>query len=97
MRVRFSARDDAWSDWAPALRAACPEMHLDRDGDPATFDAIIYAPGGDITDFAPYANVRLVLGGNFRRLLGDALEAGRRDRDLAEEHGAPRRRRRGVA
>ena len=44
MRVRFSARDDAWSDWAPALRAACPEMHLDRDGDPATFDAIIYAP-----------------------------------------------------
>ena len=30
-------------------------------------------------------------------LLADALEAGRRDRDLAEEHGAPRRRRRGVA
>lgn len=32
-----------------------------------------------------------------RRLLSDALEAGRRDRDRAEEHGAPRRRRRGVA
>ena len=55
MRVRFSARDDAWSDWAPALRAACPEMQLDRDGDPAAFDSIIYAPGGDITDFAPFA------------------------------------------
>lgn len=32
-----------------------------------------------------------------RRLLGDALEVGRRDRDRAEEHGAPRRRRRGAA
>lgn len=74
MRVRFSARDDAWSEWAPALRAACPEMHLDRDGDPATFDAIIYAPGGDITDFAPYANVRLVqsLWAGVERIVGNA-------------------------
>lgn len=60
MRVRFSARDDAWDEWAPALTAACPEMQLVRTGDPAGFDAIIYAPGGDIDDFAPYTRARLV-------------------------------------
>ncbi|MBW7056829.1 glyoxylate/hydroxypyruvate reductase A [Paracoccus bogoriensis] len=60
MRVRFSACPRAWDEWAPALRAACPEMVLQRDGDPAAFDAIIYAPGGDIKDFSPYRNVRLV-------------------------------------
>ncbi|MGR3449505.1 MAG: 2-hydroxyacid dehydrogenase [Paracoccus sp. (in: a-proteobacteria)] len=60
MQIRFSASDDAWTSWAPVLRAALPEARLSRDGDPASFDAIIYAPGGDITDFAPYRNVRLV-------------------------------------
>lgn len=60
MRVRFSARPQVWDEWAPALRAACPEMVLERDGDPAAFDAIIYAPGGDIEDFSPYRNARLV-------------------------------------
>ncbi|MFN3526752.1 MAG: 2-hydroxyacid dehydrogenase [Paracoccus sp. (in: a-proteobacteria)] len=60
MRVRFSARDGAWDEWAPALTTACPEMQLARTGDPASFDAIIYAPGGDIEDFAPYTRARLV-------------------------------------
>ena len=60
MKVRFSAREAAWSEWAPALRAALPEMELAREGDPASFDAIIYAPGGDITDFTPYHRVKLV-------------------------------------
>lgn len=60
MRVRFSARPGAWDEWAAPLRAACPEMELCKDGDPASFDAIIYAPGGDIEDFSPYVNVRLV-------------------------------------
>ncbi|TJZ93506.1 glyoxylate/hydroxypyruvate reductase A [Paracoccus gahaiensis] len=60
MKVRFSARDTAWSEWAPALRAALPEMELAREGDPASFDAIIYAPGGDIDDFTPYRHVKLV-------------------------------------
>jgi glyoxylate/hydroxypyruvate reductase len=60
MRVRFSAAPGAWDEWAAPLRAACPEMELERDGDPASFDAIIYAPGGDIEDFSPYVNARLV-------------------------------------
>lgn len=60
MRVRFSAAPGAWDEWAAPLRAACPEMDLARDGDPASFDAIIYAPGGDIEDFSPYVNARLV-------------------------------------
>ncbi|TGN67590.1 glyoxylate/hydroxypyruvate reductase A [Paracoccus liaowanqingii] len=60
MKVRFSAREAAWAEWAPALRAALPEMELAREGDPAAFDAIIYAPGGDIDDFTPYRRVKLV-------------------------------------
>ena len=60
MRVRFSAAPGAWDEWAAPLRAACPEMELARTGDPASFDAIIYAPGGDIEDFSPYVNARLV-------------------------------------
>ncbi|CAM3104141.1 glyoxylate/hydroxypyruvate reductase A [Paracoccus nototheniae] len=60
LTVRFSASEGAWDAWAPALQAALPGMRLSRDGDPARFDAIIYAPGGDITDFTPYRNVRLV-------------------------------------
>ena len=58
MRVLFAARD--WDEWAPHLRAAAPEMDLVQDGDPASFDAIIYAPGSGLTDFTPYGNVRLV-------------------------------------
>ncbi|MBM3604900.1 MAG: glyoxylate/hydroxypyruvate reductase A [Alphaproteobacteria bacterium] len=60
MKVRFSASPAAWDEWAAPLRAAIPEMVLDRDGDPASFDGIIHAPGGDISDFGPYRNVRLV-------------------------------------
>jgi glyoxylate/hydroxypyruvate reductase A len=60
MKVRFSASAASWDEWAPALRAADPEMSLHQDGDPASFDAIIYAPNGDITDFTPYVNVRLI-------------------------------------
>ena len=60
MRVLFAARPEAWQAWAPALREACPEMDLDRGGEPASFDAIIYAPGGEIEDLSPYGNARLV-------------------------------------
>lgn len=71
MRVLFAATD--WDDWAPHLRAACPEMDLTRDGDPAGFDAIIYAPGGPLTDFTPYSNVRLVqsLWAGVERIVGN--------------------------
>ena len=60
MKVLFAAPDAMWPEWAPALRAACPEMELTREGDPAGFDAIIYAPGGEIRDLSPYVNARLV-------------------------------------
>lgn len=60
MKVLFAAPAAMWPDWAPALRAACPEMELTRDGDPTSFDAIIYAPGGEIEDLSPYRNARLV-------------------------------------
>lgn len=60
MRVLFAAPDALWDEWAPALGAACPEMRLDRSGDPSEFAAIIYAPGGAIDDLSPYVNARLV-------------------------------------
>lgn len=58
MRVLFAA--PGWDRWAPALQQAAPEMELLQDGDPAGFDAIIYAPGGEIDDLSPYVNARLV-------------------------------------
>jgi glyoxylate/hydroxypyruvate reductase A len=60
MKVRFSASAASWDEWASALGAADPDLSLHQDGDPASFDAIIYAPDGDITDFTPYVNVRLI-------------------------------------
>ncbi|MFT4013635.1 MAG: glyoxylate/hydroxypyruvate reductase A [Paracoccus sp. (in: a-proteobacteria)] len=64
MRVLFAAPQKYWTAWAPALRAACPEMDLARDGDPAGFDALIYAPGypedGGPLDFTPFTGARVV-------------------------------------
>jgi glyoxylate/hydroxypyruvate reductase A len=60
MKVLFAAKPSDWEEWAPALRTACPEMDLARTGDPSSFDAIIYAPGGEIEDLSPYRNARLV-------------------------------------
>lgn len=64
MRVLFAAPGHYWKAWAPALRAACPEAELCRDGDPAGFDALIYAPGypedGGALDFTPFTRARVV-------------------------------------
>ncbi|HWL59122.1 MAG TPA: glyoxylate/hydroxypyruvate reductase A [Paracoccus sp. (in: a-proteobacteria)] len=64
MRVLFAAPDRNWAEWSPALAAACPEMELLREGDPASFDALIYAPGypedGTTLDFSPFTNARVV-------------------------------------
>ena len=60
MLVLFAARPHDWDEWAPALRAACPEMDLVREADPAAVDAIVYAPGGAIHDLSPYVNAKLV-------------------------------------
>ncbi|KGJ06145.1 glyoxylate/hydroxypyruvate reductase A [Paracoccus halophilus] len=64
MKVLFAARAALWDSWAPALRRACPEMDLHREGDPASFDALIYAPGfpenGEVLDFTPFSRARIV-------------------------------------
>ena len=77
MRVLFAAPAASWDRWAPALRAACPEMELARDGDPASFDALIYAPGypgpGKDMDFGPFTRARLVqsLWAGVERIVGN--------------------------
>lgn len=64
MRVLYAAPAAGWGEWAPALQAACPEMELLRDGDPASFDALIYAPGypedGSTLDFSRFTRARVV-------------------------------------
>ncbi len=77
MRVFFAAPARLWDEWSPALRAACPEMELCREGDPASFDALIYAPGypetGEPMDFAPFTRACLVqsLWAGVERIVGN--------------------------
>lgn len=77
MRAFFAARAALWDEWAPALRAACPELELARAGDPAGFDAVIYAPGypedGSAMDFAPFTRARIVqsLWAGVERIVGN--------------------------
>ncbi|RNF35555.1 2-hydroxyacid dehydrogenase [Paracoccus methylarcula] len=73
MQVLFAAPASMWEEWSEPLVAACPEMRLSRDGDPAGFDAIIYAPGGEIEDLSPYRNARLVqsLWAGVERIVGN--------------------------
>ena len=62
MKVLFAAPD--WQRWHGPLMDVCPEMELCRDGDPASFDALIYAPGypasGATLDFTPFTRARMV-------------------------------------
>lgn len=77
MRVFFAAPARLWDAWSPALRAACPEMELAREGDPASFDALIFAPGfpetGEPMDFRPFTRARLVqsLWAGVERIVGN--------------------------
>ncbi len=64
MKVLFAAPNRYWDEWHPALTAACPEMELAREGDPTSFDALIYAPGypedGSTLDFTPFTRARVI-------------------------------------
>ena len=77
MRVLFAAPSKGWDNWAPHLRAACPEMELLQDGEPGSFDALIYAPGypesGEPLDFASFTRARLVqsLWAGVERIVGN--------------------------
>ncbi|PZO64978.1 MAG: glyoxylate/hydroxypyruvate reductase A [Paracoccus denitrificans] len=78
MKVFFAAKPALWDSWAPALTAAMPELDLRRDGDPAIFDGVIYAPGypedGSPMDFTPFVNARIVqsLWAGVERIVGNA-------------------------
>lgn len=73
MQVLFAAPETMWEEWSVPLVSACPEMQLKREGEPAGFDAIIYAPGGEIEDLSPYRNARLVqsLWAGVERIVGN--------------------------
>lgn len=60
MKVLFAAEEELWPIWYPAIKAVCPEIEILRDGDPKSFEAIIYSPGGKTDDFSPYSTAKLV-------------------------------------
>jgi glyoxylate/hydroxypyruvate reductase A len=67
MRVLFAASTEKWEAWrgplAQALReagVAAEVMPVARAPDPATVDAVIYAPNSPLRDFGPYTRLRLV-------------------------------------
>lgn len=65
-----------WDAWVPAPTAACPEMALMREGDPAGFDALIYAPG-----LVPRMAASWTLPLHLKRGSCKACGRGRKDRD----------------
>jgi glyoxylate/hydroxypyruvate reductase A len=65
-RALFSAPPELWPLWRPHLLAAFAEAELDvvLTDDPAgpwTFDYVIYAPGGPVSDFAAFSRLKAVL------------------------------------
>lgn len=66
MKVLFAAGDWRWPQWEAPLRAAIAEAGLAadllREADPATVDAIVYAPNDEMPgDFTPFTACRAVL------------------------------------
>ncbi|TMV73687.1 glyoxylate/hydroxypyruvate reductase A, partial [Thioclava sp. BHET1] len=65
--VYFAAGAKLWPDYERPLRRAFGDAALDiellteRPADPAQVDYIIFAPGGDIADFAPFTRAKAVL------------------------------------
>jgi glyoxylate/hydroxypyruvate reductase A len=66
IRVYFAAGAARWPVYEAPLRAAFAELGLQVDlspvaGDPGTVDYIVFAPGGDVVDFAPFTRAKAVL------------------------------------
>lgn len=63
--VLFAAPDRLWEDYREALPRAFAEAgvaaDLGRDHAPETVDYVVYAPGGPVTDFAPFTRAKAVL------------------------------------
>lgn len=64
-KVLFAAPDGLWPDYQAAILSACAEagikVDLARDHAPERVDWIVYAPGGEIADFASFARAKGVL------------------------------------
>ena len=62
MTVLWAGNDATWADWKAPLRSAtCGLAKVVREAhDPASVDAILYAPNGTLKDFSPFVNVGLV-------------------------------------
>jgi glyoxylate/hydroxypyruvate reductase A len=79
LNIYFAAGSHNWPDYALPLEDAFRAQGLDvrlsatPPADPAKVDYIIYAPGGDIDDFAPYTRAKLVqsLWAGVERIVGN--------------------------
>lgn len=62
LTVLWNTRDGLWPEWqGPLQREAGSIARIVHEAqDPTAIDAILHAPGGPITDFTPFTNVRLV-------------------------------------
>ncbi|MFN4170842.1 MAG: 2-hydroxyacid dehydrogenase [Pseudorhodobacter sp.] len=66
-RIYFAAGAARWPGYEAPLRAALAETGIaasvtpDRPADPASVDYIVFAPGGEITDFTPFTRAKAVL------------------------------------
>lgn len=65
VKVLFAARDGDWAEYRETLPRAFAEAgvaaDLSRDHPPGEVDWIVYAPGGPVSDFSPYARTKGVL------------------------------------
>lgn len=65
LNVLFTAADDRWADYKPALTDAFAGAGLDidlaRDHAPDQVDYVIYAPSGPQTDFTGYTRTKAVM------------------------------------
>ncbi|MBL4918141.1 2-hydroxyacid dehydrogenase [Szabonella alba] len=65
--IYFAAGAARWPAYEAPLKAALNEAGIvaeltpDRPADPASVDYIIFAPGGEITDFSPFTGAKAVL------------------------------------
>ncbi|MEZ5778890.1 MAG: glyoxylate/hydroxypyruvate reductase A [Paracoccaceae bacterium] len=66
VQIYFAAGDRLWPEYKDALPRALAAAGIDVEirrepGDPSTVDYVVFAPGGDIADFAPFTGCKAVL------------------------------------